>query len=82
MENWKSIKKDGKPPIGKPLIVSVRNMGYGARRELRYPVVYKEDDYAIGHYGFYMNGSDILLPDYSLVTAWIPFPNPYEDDGM
>ena len=74
---WHDIK-DGLPPTGTALIVtiydSIRN-----RRELRYPVTYRERFYAEG-YGFYMLGHDdgILLPEYSQVLAWTEIPKPYE----
>lgn len=76
---WKSIKDDGLPPVGSCLIVTIKNHGYGGRRELRYPVHYLEKNYAPG-YAFYMNGTDILLPDYSEVLAWMPIPMPYEGE--
>ena len=74
---WKSIKDDGLPPVGSCLIVTIKNHGYGGRRELRYPVHYLEKSYAPG-YAFYMNGTDILLPEYSEVVAWMHVPTPYE----
>lgn len=74
---WKSIKDDGLPPVGSCLIVTIKNHGYGGRRELRYPVHYLEKNYAPG-YAFYMNSTDILLPEYSEVVAWMPIPMPYE----
>ena len=39
-EKWKTIKDDGLPPVGSCLIVTIKNHGYGGRRELRYPVHY------------------------------------------
>lgn len=59
MDKWKTIKDDGLPPVGSCLIVTIKNHGYGGRRELRYPVHYLEKNYAPG-YAFYMNGTDIL----------------------
>lgn len=79
MEEWKTIEKDGLPPVGSCLIVTIKNHGYGGRRELRYPVHYLEKWYGEG-YGFYMNGTDILLPDYSEVVAWMPIPMPYDGE--
>lgn len=76
---WKSIKDDGLPPVGSCLIVTIKNHGYGGRRELRYPVHYLEKYYAPG-YAFYMNGTDILLPEYSEVVAWMHVPTPYEGE--
>ena len=31
-------------------------------------------------YAFYMNGTDILLPEYSEVVAWMNIPMPYEGE--
>lgn len=76
---WKTIKDDGLPPVGSCLIVTIKNHGYGGRRELRYPVHYLEKNYAPG-YAFYMNGTDILLPEYSEVVAWMHVPTPYEGE--
>ena len=76
-DKWNTIKDDGLPPVGSCLIVTIKNHGYGGRRELRYPVHYLEKNYAPG-YAFYMNGTDILLPEYSEVVAWMPIPMPYE----
>ena len=73
------IKDDGLPPVGSCLIVTIKNHGYGGRRELRYPVHYLEKNYAPG-YAFYMNGTDILLPEYSEVVAWMHIPMPYEGE--
>ena len=73
------FEKDGLPPIGSCLIVTIKNHGYGGRRELRYPVHYLEKNYAPG-YAFYMNGTDILLPEYSEVVAWMHVPTPYEGE--
>ena len=30
--DWKSIEKDGLPPVGSCLIVTIKNHGYGGRR--------------------------------------------------
>lgn len=76
---WKTIKDDGLPPVGSCLIVTIKNHGYGGRRELRYPVHYLEKNYAPG-YAFYRNGTDILLPEYSEVVAWMHVPTPYEGE--
>ena len=78
-EKWKTIKDDGLPPVGSCLIVTIKNHGYGGRRELRYPVHYLEKNYAPG-YAFYMNGTDILLPEYSEVVAWMDIPMPYDEE--
>lgn len=66
---------DKLPPIGTTLIVTVQD-SIRQRRELRYPVTYREHSYVKG-YGFYVNGSDLLMPEYSEVIAWMPLPEPY-----
>lgn len=77
--DWISIKKC-LPAIGQCLIVTVydhiRN-----RRELRYPVFYRQNTYS-GGYGFYMYGADeyVLLPEISEVIAWIHMPNVYDGE--
>lgn len=78
-EKWNTIKDDGLPPVGSCLIVTIKNHGYGGRRELRYPVHYLQKNYASG-YAFYMNGTDILLPEYSEVVSWMNIPMPYEGE--
>ena len=37
VNDWKTIEKDGLPPVGSCLIVTIKNHVYGGRRELRYP---------------------------------------------
>lgn len=78
-QEWKTIKDDGLPPIGRALIVTITNHLEGGRRELRYPVTYMEKYYEPG-YAFYMNAVDILLQDYSEVVAWMPLPVPYDGE--
>ena len=67
------------PPLGRALMVTVKNHLCGGKRELRYPVTYMERYYEHG-YSFYMNGTEILLPDYSEVIAWKPLPEPWEEE--
>ena len=78
---WKTIKDDGLPPVGSCLIVTIKNHGYGGRRELRYPVHYLQKNYAPG-YAFYMNGTDILLPEYSEVVAWMNVTMTYDGEEI
>lgn len=77
MSEWKSIK-DGLPPIGSPLIVTIFD-SFRNRRELRYPVYYQKSIYS-GDYGFYVNGTDYLMPEYSEVLAWQEIPDVYEGE--
>ena len=74
MLEWHSIK-DGLPPVGYPLIVTIYDSCHG-RRELRYPVVYRQSFWT-NDYGFYC-GEDYLMPEYSKVLAWVKVPNVYE----
>ena len=77
-DRWIPINNN-KPPLGMALMVTVKNHLCGGKRELRYPVTYMERYYEKG-YSFYMNGTEILLPDYSEVAAWMPLPKPYKED--
>ena len=72
---WISID-DRLPTLGTWNIVTIKNHLKGGRRELRYPATYMEKIYDVG-YGFYKNGVDILLPEYSEVIAWQPLPEPW-----
>ena len=75
--NWVSIN-EGLPPIGKALIVTIHDV-LRQRRELRYPVHYRQSFYS-DNYGFYQYGVEesILLPEFSEVIAWMELPMPYE----
>lgn len=77
VEEWISID-DRLPTLGTWNIVTIKNHLKGGRRELRYPVTYMEKIYDVG-YGFYKNGVDILLPEYSEVIAWQPLPEPWKE---
>lgn len=70
--------KEGLPQIGVPLIVTIYD-SIRFRRELRYPVYYQKSLFC-DEYGFYVNGTDILLPEYSEVIAYMEIPNVYEGD--
>lgn len=75
---WISID-DRLPTLGTWNIVTIKNHLMGGRKELRYPVIYMEKMYDVG-YGFYENGTDILMPEYSEITAWQPLPEPWEGE--
>lgn len=76
---FKTIK-EGLPPIGVPLIVTIYDTTR-FRRELRYPVYYQKSLYC-NKYGFYMYGNEEspLLPEFSEVIAYMEMPNVYEED--
>lgn len=76
---WISID-DRLPTLGTWNIVTIKNHLMGGRKELRYPVIYMEKMYDVG-YGFYENGTDILMPEYSEITAWQPLPEPWEGEN-
>lgn len=73
---------DGKPPVGVPLIVTIKDSIRG-RNELRYPVYYKKSLYG-GCWGFYVYGDEdsLLLPEYSEVLAWCEFPEIYDGEEL
>lgn len=77
MYKWISIK-DGLPPIGAPLIVTIHDT-MRQRRELRYPVYYRHSMYGSG-YGFYQYGEagSYLTPEYSPVLAWMKVPQVWD----
>ena len=73
---------DKVPPLGVPLIVTVKDHLQFKPNELRYPVFYEKSK---GGYGYrwswrYGDFDYDLLPDVSEVVAWTEFPNPYEED--
>ena len=81
---WIDIK-DGKPPIGVPLIVTVKDHLQHKENELRYPVYYEKSKSGVGYRWSWRYGDfDYdLLPDVSEVIAYIEIPTPFgiEDIG-
>lgn len=79
MNKWIPINKKT-PPEGAVLIVTMHDT-LKQRRELRYPVYYRQSYYS-NSYGFYGYGieSEKLIADFSKVIAWMPIPNPYEGE--
>ena len=77
---WNYIK-DGVPPVGEPLIVTIKDNMQGRPNELRYPAYYEKDSMRGGYHWSWRYG-DItyeLLPDVSEVIAWQPLPEPYKE---
>lgn len=76
---WIPIE-EGLPPLGIPLIVSVYDT-FKITNELRYPVIYRKSLFREG-YNFYVYGAEenILLPEYTVVKAWMEFPGTYKED--
>ena len=68
------------PALGTWNIVTIKDHLRNGRRALRYPVIYMEKMYDTG-YGFYENGTDILLPEYSEIIAWQPLPESYREES-
>lgn len=82
MGEWKSIQEDGLPPIGKPLIVTIKDNLQGKPNELRYPVYYEKDSMKGGYHWSWRYGDFAyeLLPGVSEVIAWCEFPKIYESE--
>ncbi len=81
MNNWKTIKKDGLPPIGIPLIVTIKDNLEGEPNELKYPVYYEKNNNGNGYrWGWrYGDFAYDLIPSVSDVLAWMEFPKVYEE---
>ena len=77
---WTSIK-DGLPPVGEPLIVTIKDNLQSGRKELRYPVYYEKDSMKSGYHWSWRYGdfSYELLPEVSEVIAWAKLPQIYDD---
>ena len=80
LTKWSSIK-DGLPPVGVPLLVTVKDNLQGKPSELRYPVYYEKARGNAGYHWSWRYGDfDYeLLPEVSEVTAYIILPEPYEE---
>lgn len=76
--------KDKLPPIGVPLIVTVKDHLQGKPNELRYPVYYEKSKSGHGYRWSWRYGDfDYeLLPDVSEVIAYMLMPEPYQERGM
>ena len=78
--DWIKIS-DALPPIGEPLLVTVKDNLQGKPNELRYPVYYEKSKGGNGYHWSWRYGDfDYeLIPDVSEVIAWIELPIPYEE---
>lgn len=76
---WSDIKYAGLPPIGQPLIVTIKDNLQGVPNQLRYPVYYVEDTMKNQYCWKWMFGDMVydLLPEVSEVIAWRLLPEPY-----
>ena len=77
---FNDIVEIGLPPVGKPLIVTVKDNLQGRPNELRYPVYYEKDSMKGGYHWSWRYGDFAyeLVPDVSEVIAWQPLPQPYQ----
>lgn len=80
---FNDIVEIGLPPVGKPLIVTVKDNLQGRPNELRYPVYYEKDSMKGGYHWSWRYGDFAyeLVPDVSEVIAWKPLPQPYQPKG-
>ena len=83
MSEWKTIVENGLPPIGKPLIVTIKDNLQGKPNELRYPVYREKDSMKDRYYWSWRYGDFAyeLLPDVSKVIAWMPMPESYNEQN-
>ncbi len=81
--SWKTITKDGFPPKGQPLIVTVKDNLHGLPNQLRYPVYYVEGTMEDQRAWMWTYGDRIyyLLPEEREVVAWQLFPPIYCGEG-
>ena len=78
---WNKIS-DGLPPIGYPVIVTIKdNLRFGLN-ELRYPVYYERSrNNNSFHWSWRFGDMEYeLIPDVSEVIAWAKIPEPYEEN--
>ena len=78
---FNDIVEIGLPPVGKPLIVTIKDNLQGRPNELRYPVYYEKDSMKGGYHWSWRYGDFAyeLVPDVSEVIAWQPLPQPYKE---
>lgn len=81
MGKWKIISEHGLPPIGQPLIVTIKDNLQGMPNQLRYPVYYVKDNMKDQYCWKWIYGDMIydLVPDVSEVITWQTLPNIYEE---
>lgn len=80
MNDWNEITEKGLPPIGQPLIVTIKGNLQGMPNQLRYPVYYVEDTMK-NQYSWKWLWGDMsydLLPEVSEVVAWQTLPKVFE----
>lgn len=79
--DWNEIAEKGLPPIGRPLIVTVKDNLQGMPNQLRYPVYYVKDTTKDSYCWKWLFGDMAydLLPEVSEVIAWQLMPKVYEE---
>ena len=79
---WKEIAVDGLPPIGQPLIVTIKDNLQGLPNQLRYPVYYVKDTMVDRYSWKWIFGDMVneLIPSVSEVIAWKLLPEPYHGE--
>lgn len=82
MSEWNEIVEKGLPPIGQPLIVTIKDNLQGMPNQLRYPVYYVKDTQKEGYCWKWIYGDMIydLISDVSEVIAWQLLPKPHETE--
>ena len=83
MNNWNSITEKGLPPIGKPLIVTIKDNLQGMPNQLRYPVYYVTDTMKDQYVWKWIYGDMVydLTSEVSEVTAWQTLPKVFENEA-
>ena len=79
--DWIKIS-DALPPIGYPVIVTIKdNLRFGLN-ELRYPVYYERSRNNNSFHWSWRHGDMEyeLIPDVSEVIAWAKIPEPYDEN--
>lgn len=79
-KNWNEITEKGLPPVGKPLIVTIKDNLQGMPNQLRYPVYYVKDTMKNQYCWKWLYGDMAydLLPEVSEVLAWQLMPEIFE----
>lgn len=82
MNNWNEIVEKGLPPIGKPLIVTIKDNLQGMSNQLRYPVYYVKDAMKDQYAWKWIYGDMVydLTSEVSEVIAWQTIPKPFDEE--
>ena len=82
-KDWNEMVEKGLPPIGQPLIVTIKDNLQGMPNQLRYPVYYVKDTMKNQYCWKWLWGDMAydLLPEVSEVIAWQLMPKAFEVDS-